>query len=1069
MREGTITANSTKRGGQTLIIALIIMGVLLIVGFYFAGVLNRNIFQASRSGQRSLAQDLAEAGIRYAHYQLQHSALGADWRPNPELYYDPNVAAVSSDPDLLYLRPATYSSPGNFFGCRADNDSVRDLGGPDCLGPYTRVNFANGRALVRVRYGPGDPNVLLNQPADGPNVDPLQNPVGNFAQPGKARANLIIESIGRPGRISANDPTTIPQTSGVAARSVQYSGFGTDGAEMRNSFAQMRAREVGIATSRRLQALVPLGLTDTSRFITNKDRSTRPADIGIPDELGAVYNGNPVRPPLVMGGEAIPAPGGAAIRGFGSLRSNADVRLHGLNLVSLNRTFGDAWNINGILAGENANAVLSVTRFEGTNALGDVLEVSNNQGFLNGAPVPFRLDSRNPNYTTFGGLLRDGINAVDSDGHPRYVGYLEPPLIDRPDPTSGRTRYFEITRNSGILGPAGNTGRFGHGEGVYVDNSADRQMRSTAEDREDLGTAESLVYDWLNPNNVVVQRSGWDGPFYVPTGAYLTLNADGFTIVRDGQYDSSGRQRTWRRPNGAQTGSQFNRFRIGPGPNGRPYIVNSFTDGIGDINAPTVDYSLGQPFNGVIMFEGNVRVRGVIPTDQQITVVSNATIYIDGSITKGVVDPNSGAVLTRPSRSMLMLMAKDFVAVNPTQFFGVPPGAPRTGRQQDPNPFSPNPLSMGSDVGGLGFVTEMLLDRQALGADGLNPSTWSPFAGGYRSAAPGGGSGDPLNVDLLLSHAADGLTRSNIAMDVNFGLGTRPNYLFPLTVTNAATDILPPNYVTPGYTAQGYAPVYSLGRFASQIAPRFESIGFSMFGFGEVTNVGPNTYQMSTNWPNGQYAFIGQERTNFGIRPTQLGFNPPGQYLLARAALMPHDVRIEASVYAQEGSFFVIPGNWVNWNPNDTRAAWLASGLDNDTRNAIRYQNYGALPSYPFFGEPVDVRITLLGSVSENLPPPMSQQTEWLKKWGWIPGVLGATGRIIPAQHVPAGYDLFAFGYAPNLYITYDPALATARAVGFGDDANNPYIRTDAFGRALPPLPRLPVSPSLTYFGEVNP
>jgi len=124
----------------------------------------------------------------------------------------------------------------------------------------------------------------------------------------------------------------------------------------------------------------------------------------------------------------------------------------------------------------------------------------------------------------------------------------------------------------------------------------------------------------------------------------------------------------------------------------------------------------------------------------------------------------------------------------------------------------------------------------------------------------------------------------------------------------------------------------------------------------------------------------------------------------------------------------------------------------------------------PFYGEPLDVRVSILGAVSENMPPSSAQQAESLRKWGWIPRDLGATGRRIPWSHVPTGYDISDTGkdlYVPNLVITYDPMLATGRSGGF--DPTSPYVRTDSIGRPLPPMPRLPVSPTLSYFGEVNP
>jgi Tfp pilus assembly protein PilX len=47
--------------GQTLIMALFVMGILLVLGFVFIGVINQNIRRAGVAQQRSASNDLAEA------------------------------------------------------------------------------------------------------------------------------------------------------------------------------------------------------------------------------------------------------------------------------------------------------------------------------------------------------------------------------------------------------------------------------------------------------------------------------------------------------------------------------------------------------------------------------------------------------------------------------------------------------------------------------------------------------------------------------------------------------------------------------------------------------------------------------------------------------------------------------------------------------------------------------------------------------------------------------------------------------------------------------------------------
>ena len=988
---GTIMRRQ-KQQGQTLIMAIIILGVLLLIGFVFIGIISRNITFAGRAQQRSIATDLAEAGVRFAHSQMLNSASGADWRPKGT----PPISAADPDFDLL------------------------QVGGPDGLGAYSRVVFDNGRAVVRVRYAPSDANVFSATPA------------GALRQPGKVRNYLIIESFGRPGRVSPNDPTTL----GTRDR-----------------------RE-----SRKVVAFVSLGTIEHARFIMNKYNVSRPAELGFPNESGARYDTAPVNVPVQIGGQYA-GPGGTTVLGGGSLFSNADIVFHGQFRSLLNAEYGDSIAVAGTLVGADDNALLNIARYNGPGVVFDNYVLGNNIGLLNNNPIPNRLPSRDPNFTTAQGVLRDSIGAVDENGWTRHIARKEPPSILRQDPDTNLNRYVQLSRNSGALTANGNIGRWGHGRNPYVDNLSDVQGPVDEDGREIAGAQEALFYDWLNPNNGQ-QGSGWSGPFYVPVGAYIQLDESGFTIVRDGR--ATNRERTWRRPDGSDSGETVIRYRIEPNTD-TPRIVNTFTPGV-NINAANPGYQNGVPFDGVIVFEGNVRVRGVIPTDRQLTIVSMANIYIEGSITKGVID-TTGQRLNRPSRSMLGLMAKNYVVLNTTQIFG-----PTIGQQLDPVRSVPNavtqaPVRMPASTGTLNFRTEFLLDPDS----GLNPTTWTPFAANYRSFTnPASNTGPVITTNLLFNHTMDDGAAPNafFSMDVNYGLGGANQwvYNFALTPSNAATP-----FYAPG---TNYAPIYGLGSETWQRYAKFEGIGFPLIDPGGLTNAAST---MQSTSPNGNYFLLLGNSSVIGLRSTNIGFASTNDYMMANAAVVPHDVRIEATIFAEEGSFFVIPGRWFNPNPNDRRDTYQALGSTPAEREQARLDAFGAFPEMPFYGEPNDVKVTIVGSIAENMPPPISQQAEWLKKWGWIPREHGATGRLIPWSHVPVGFDITAGDqYVPNLNLIYDPVLASGRLDGFANPTASAttwpttYVRYDRDAttgevRPLPPIPRLPVSPTLAYFGEVNP
>ena len=1026
--------------GQTLIVAILVLAVLLILGLVFLGILGRNIRQAGRAKDRTIGNDLANAGVQYVHNQLVHSELRADWATATVALSA--AGDVTRDPDALFLRPASG------FPLRNPGDTLVDKGGPDGLGPYGRVNYTGGRVLVRKRYAPSDANVFDT------------NPVGPLRQAGRAKNYIIIEAIGRPGAINANDPTTQLNTGGV-----KYRNYVSE-AEFRTALSAMKERDEQFQSSRKLIAYATIGLTDHALFITDREDSSRAAEIGFPAETGARYGANPVQPTIEIGGSA-DGPGAFPVSSGGSIWSNADLTFHGNTSLILNQGLGDGIWVAGKIKAADTAAVLRIRRTKGDDQVtgdDDIITLAQLFGDINGVPTTDRLNSDDPLFGTIGQLIRDAIQATDPQGNSRHVGRKEAPSFTDLNPVSNLNSYFTITRNSGILLNGGNSGRNGHGGGVYVNNIDDRQMRGDELGREDVGTEESLMFDWLNPNNGQA-GTGWQGPFYVPVGAYVRLTNDGFFISRDGRAPAA--RRTWRNPNGTDSGLTTIRYRIGGDPDGpgpqSPYIINTLTNPA-DINAAAPAWTNGFPFNGVLYFEGNVRVRGNIPTDVQLNLISMASIYVEGSITKGIIDPSTGNRLTRPSRSALMLMAKDYVALNTTQFFGASTG--QILEEVDEDPGAPNPVRVASG-GGMGLVTDLLFRSETVVGLPLvtatNPASFRPFPQDYVDPE----TTNPISTSLLVSHATDGaLGFSTIAWDINYGVPT-PTYNF--------NDI-----------ANGNPPVYGprkvLGNNDWGKNLKFETIGYPIIN--PTTALWAGNTVTSTTAEGAYQMFIGQAN-DFAISvPNDMPSWAPGQALkLRRAALVPHDIKIEAGIYAQDGAFFVIPGAWFNPNPNDRRDTYASLGTTPAERDLARLQQFGSYPETPFFGEPLDVRVQIIGSVSMNMPAPISQQSEWLKKWGWIPREQGITGRLIPSAHVPAGYNITSGGtnqFVPNLTLIHDPMMITGRSTGYRDvpdsfvrfnriqpdPVNNPAFTVDY---PLPPMPRLPVSPTLAYFGEVNP
>jgi hypothetical protein len=364
------------------------------------------------------------------------------------------------------------------------------------------------------------------------------------------------------------------------------------------------------------------------------------------------------------------------------------------------------------------------------------------------------------------------------------------------------------------------------------------------------------------------------------------------------------------------------------------------------------------------------------------------------------------------------------------------------------------------------------------GAVPSNPQTWRPFAADYF--APGAPA-NKITTSILVAQTMDDGAGSScfVSLDVNAGSG---NYIFPTAN---------PPYANSAIAFPNAATLYGLGSENYQRFGGFESVAFPLINPNPVdTTIGTNTMTGTAANPTGTYTLFNQGTNQFTLQPVTINGQQQASndYVLGRFAIVPDDVRIEASMFAEEGTFFVIPGLWFNPNPNDTYATYIAADVSGASLTAAqmddrRRTNFGASPSMPFYGEPIDARIIISGSVSENMPPTGAQQSEYLRKWGWIPMFLGSSSQSVPSQHVPTNNP--SPNFVPNIIITYDPVLATGRRFGFVDPSSTPnlndqgtYVRTawidfnmDGVQQPnelvpLPPLPRLPVSPTLAYFGE---
>ncbi len=723
---------------------------------------------------------------------------------------------------------------------------------------------------------------------------------------------------------------------------------------------------------RELTAYKPIGLTDYLHFITNKDNRAAPFPLGCPG-----YS-----TPFGRSADSRFGDRGGPIKVNGSvmLYGNAGDGVH-LYLRSTENNAGDLVPIDSMeVAGQvyfapSTGGVLTTMGLNG-NVIDPALTVSPSDVSVAGS-------------WTQGGFIRDSYPQADEPT--RRIKRLDPPVVDQPDPSNTSTRYRLLTLSSGerikdVAGRWVNLGEYGWGRGIYIGNGRDKQA-----DSESLLGGYSLRSDWVKPNDL--SFGYWKGPYYVPPGAVIVLHptdTDGdkqpdLSITRaDSEfttwYDAWGNPR----PDWGRTVTMPY-----PNPNSDPDLNGRW------VYAPDGKTKKHIDGNGVIYAEGNIRIRGMLPPGMQLTVVSGQNIYIDGNLLK-YRDPNWTPDQTDKYRGGdptcgLALLAKQYVCVNTTQFF-----APLNGIGMD---------DVGSDAGQGEPPYHIIVSS--------DPDSRPRITFDYGPYESDSAANPPEDWYLCLRHSGQMAGASYINAWLNPGPGIPENGLLGLN------------------NGWGPPPVPGLPVFVWGVGdPNFNAPGWGIGALFACEAFPLSAPQMNANL----LTQIGQSNL-LEIALDQSSFTR-NNYLLGGLAVQPFDVRIEAVIYAEEGSFFVLPGNWLNPNPNDIPG---------------RPRPAGVVKGFPYFGQPLDIRVIVDGAVSENVPAQIGDVEAWMAKWGRIPNKYGSSD--VDTAHPGEG-----------LTFLYDDHAGWPLT----DPANpSPPIRTDRFGRTLPFAPRLPVCGGLIYVGDV--
>jgi hypothetical protein len=624
-----------------------------------------------------------------------------------------------------------------------------------------------------------------------------------------------------------------------------------------------------------------------------------------------------------------------------------------------------------------------------------------------------------PLFDTLNGLYRDGLAITDRNGAVRSVARLAPPVIDAPTGTRGLTRYRALTRNSPPMSPR------------FLDPNAPLTFNRNyagivgwgsglyINNRSDLQSESSNLFgvyslrgDWLQPNAPTGQNSYWRGDFlYVPPAVTIELTP-GYMRITKSPYDRrEGRFYSFREPNNSRIeGNTIIRYSGENEPDVDRGVRNKYRGY--PAKAPGTVSSDG---DYVIYAEGNIRIRGVVGgrDAEGDNYVRHLTVVSNGTIyvDGNLLRDNFGPNDQGRGESSIALLARDYVAVNTTQFLS--PLNTAQWSSEETTGTGNGPFYLGLDHG------ETFPFHVTLGP--VNESNEPP------DFAPE----SPLSIFFRHASAADGTDQRAVINLLINGPATAYNFA-PFPGGGAATG--PPNslFVPTTYADQ----VFNL-----DVPSINQALGFdNLLTVAHDPSYGEKEYRMS------------------------------------RVGVAPLDVRIEAFIYAQEGSFFIIPGPWFNPDPNDTFTSYFSQETlpDGSTRPRERRADPTTHPRFPFYREPMDIRLTIYGTVAENLPAQIGDQGAWLEKWGWVPARYGSTGLPISGSTVDEVFTMH--GPQGDLGGIPDPATNQRSGNGlrfqFNDRAILPYrpdgeaFRRDRYERILPIAPRLPVAQGLLYFGE---
>lgn len=688
-----------RRGGQALLLAVLIMLLAALLSAGFLAVLSGNLNQTARISDKSRAIEASRAGVQFANEQLSNTINGDQWRPvdaNPA----PSPGAISYNAYYSQLdqvqgwanqlaQPTNPNAPNYQQDLKNYRNSVYAKF-PDPTQPIGNAP----KFLVKVEDLPANPNDIFysTHPYDAEHVGEIRiTSIGLSDDDPNVFHKTVAYKIGRDKTPWAN-----------ALRSVSnwnFGGGGLSGARSGVPFAKVTA-----ATGPGDSVDVPVDTKDAPLFsnadapfnvvIVRKDPNNPTAGL----TRGAVVTKVTAPAPgtttatLTLAGLTVPLAADDIIQKAAAIGTAPTI-----DLLNTGTTTPPVLPVQDQPSGVLANGSLwlqgqiQLTTLQkyygkiqssGAVAISDAQKTVTPSGDVtqSGSLVPSFISSFPGSFDTNAAstgiaktdLVNDAWNKLNvaqplgldySSGNTRAVDPFKPVAIDS---KNNLARYRTLTRNA-------DADSNGYKAGVYIDNADDVEKVGTGNNAAMTQSQlmEMLVSAPTAGTPAVYTRNGtaslpaatgvsleerhlrgWVGPEeFLPRGALVEITNDSYPNLgitgpslrvtldarSDDNFNGPAPSKTWRTANGAADPGVYTRV-------------------------------FPWPADGVIFAEGNLRIRGDVGTNaapRSLTVVSLNNIYIEGSLSIDNSLAANGA--PNPERKKVLLLAKKNVIVNPTR------------------------------------------------------------------------------------------------------------------------------------------------------------------------------------------------------------------------------------------------------------------------------------------------------------------------------------------------------------------------------------------------------------------